>query len=276
MKLSMWSSFLVELPPEEAMCEFVKHGYNGCDLSEEHSIVLLERGEAKTEGRKFKKFCDSIGMEVSQAHMSMRHKLCDDGATDVLCRWLDLYEACGVKQAVLHLDYLNDSGLTTEEKREKNLEALKALTNHLEGSDVKIALENINGIFTTADVLLWFIEKLGDEHLSICLDTGHLHHSDHPDQAAFIRRAGRHLRALHVHDNAGKTDQHYFPFAPTGTRIIQKVTSINWQSVMTALREIGYSDLFNYEIPGERIVPREILDAKLDYGKKIYDYLLTL
>ena len=77
-----------------------------------------------------------------------------------------------------------------------------------------------------------------------------------PDQGGFIRAAAGRLRALHIDDNEGRTDQHLAPFA-SGT--------VPWAETMAALREIGYDGLFNLELPGENKCPLAIRLAKLDY-----------
>ena len=275
MKLSMWSTFYY-FSPEEAMAEFVKHGYYACELSDEHGQALIDRGDAKTEGRKFKEYCDSIGMQVLQGHLNLRTKLCREGDTDILINWLDLFEACGVKNAVLHLDNLNERDLTNDEKRAENLKALRKLVEHIKGKDIKIALENMEAFPSTIDDLLWFIDELGDENLSICLDTGHLNISENPDPRDFILRAGKHLHALHVHDNNGKADRHLFPFNTFGALAVERSGNVNWKAFAEALKEIGYNDLFNYEVPAERICPKEILDMRLEYAKGVFEYILSL
>lgn len=44
-------------------------------------------------------------------------------------------------------------------------------------------------------------------------------------------------------------------------------------SVVRGLREIGYDGLFNYEIPGDRHAPEQILRYKLRYLYSVTDYL---
>jgi hypothetical protein len=39
------------------------------------------------------------------------------------------------------------------------------------------------------------------------------------------------------------------------------------------MKALGYEGMYNLEIPGERNAPMEILGYKLDYVKKIMDYL---
>jgi sugar phosphate isomerase/epimerase len=72
--------------------------------------------------------------------------------------------------------------------------------------------------------------------LGICLDTGHRHL--YGDVAEGIRLGGSAIITLHIHDNHGERDEHQMPF--TGT--------IAWPSVLRALRDIGYVDVFLYEM----------------------------
>ena len=53
MKLSVWSAYYIDLSPEDALRELKKHGYDYCELSDEHALALLERGNAKEIGKKF-------------------------------------------------------------------------------------------------------------------------------------------------------------------------------------------------------------------------------
>jgi len=89
----------------------------------------------------------------------------------------------------------------------------------------------------------------------------------HGDQAAFIEAVAPYLKALHIADNDGSGDQHLAPYG-RGT--------VAWKSVLPALRECGYSDLFNLEIPGERRCPPEVLRLKLDYLKRLLDFMGTM
>lgn len=47
MKLSIWSSYYVDLSPEEMVCEFEKHGMQYSELSDEHAAELLKEGSRK-------------------------------------------------------------------------------------------------------------------------------------------------------------------------------------------------------------------------------------
>ena len=209
---------------------------------------------------------ESIGMQVLQGHLYLKVRLCDEAThpVEVLSNWLDLFLSIGIKSAVLHCDGHTNGDLPTDVKNENNLAVLRKLTEHIKDTDLTICLENLVHYVTSIDELLWFVEKLDTPNIGICLDTGHLNLSANPDQTAFIRRAGKHLKALHIADNEGQLDQHILPYSG-GT--------VDFPAVAAALREIGYDRLFNYEVPGERKYPDEIRAAKLAYGKKIYEYL---
>ena len=268
MKLSMWTSYYAELTPEEAVRLLKENGYDFCEFSDEHGAALLARGDAKEVGAAFRAYCESIGMQVTQGHLHLHVRLCDESmpVLEIMHRWFDLFLAIGIKNAVLHCDAMPRSSLSREEKKEKNLAILKQLTEYLKGTDLVICLENLTSICENADEIMWFVEKLDSPNVGICLDTGHLNivPNTTPDHVAFIRRAGKHLKALHIADNEGTRDQHLLPFS---------VGKVDFPAVVSTLKEIGYDGLFNYEVPGERRAPLEVRAAKLAYAKAIFEYL---
>lgn len=275
MKLSMWSSYWIDLSPEDAVLEMERCGYQYSELSDEHAAVLLSRsGDPKETGRAFKSFADAHHVSFLQGHLLLKIKLCDERfpVMETLKTWFDLFEAIGIKNAVLHCDDMSERPeLTMDEVRERNMDVLLRLTEVLKGRELTICLENLRGrpgsaraYPVGADELLWQIDRVGDENLGICLDTGHLNLTLR-DQAAFIRKAGRHLKALHIADNDESGDQHLMPFGKG---------NVDWMEVIGALKEIGYDGLFNFEIPGERSCPLEIRRYKAEYLKKVFDYLM--
>lgn len=264
MKLSVWSSYYYEISPEDMVLEFEKYGYHYCELSDEHAQVLLMRGDAATVGAEFKAFADAHGVAFPQGHMLLEAKMCSEGTVDLLLRELDLFAAIGIKAAVLHLDCLTPAQ-TLDEKRQLNLEALKKLTDHLAGTDMVICLENLADPLTaSAEALMFFVDTLKSDNLGICLDTGHLNLTNNRNQKAFIQTAGKHIKALHIADNEGKTDQHMMPFG---------CGNVDIREVIRELKAIGYDGLYNLEIPGEKWAPMPIRGYKLEYIQKTYAYL---
>lgn len=266
MKLAMWSSYYHDIQPEDAVLEMEKHGYRYSELSDEHSMLLLDRGDAVEVGMKFKEFADAHNIIFSQGHLKLGARLCEAEDRVILKKQLDLFQAVGVKYAVLHTDSLDRYGkLPVDEVKQRNLEAVRDLIDHIRDTDIVICLENINqtGISKTVVDLLSFIDILGEEHVAICLDTGHLNLAEDKDQVRFVRAAGKHLKALHLHDNDGSGDQHLMPTA---------LGQVKFQELMAALKEIGYDELYNLEVPGERYIPVELRGIKLDYMKEVFEY----
>ncbi len=269
MKLSVWSSYYYDLSPEDAMREFKAHGFNYCEISFEHAVELMNRGDIKEEGAKFRKFTDEIGIEISQGHLSYEAKLCTPEGKEFLKKQIDLFLAMGVKNAVLHCDnfaWRKDECLSNEERVRENEKALTEILDYVKNSDMVICLENLlsTNVVNSIDNLMYFIEKFSSKNLGICLDTGHLNLTA-KDQVYFIRKGGKYIKALHLADNDGHTgDQHLMPYG---------CGNVDFVSVIRETKALGYEGLYNLEIPGERSAPLEILGYKIDYINKMFDYL---
>ncbi len=274
MKLSIWSSYYMELKIEDAIKRFVDNGIYCIELSDEHGFELLSRNDDVLETAKnFANFLKEYNFEISQGHLWLKIKICaDDTALEKLFRWIDMYEEIGIKNMVLHCDNLSETNLSREEKIEKNIEKLQILAEYIKNKEITVCLENLRPhspeetelVDRSADDLLYIIERIGSSKFGICLDTGHLNLTD-KNQREFILKAGDKLKALHIADNDGNTDQHLMPFN-RGT--------VDFPEIIKALKEIKYNGIFNLEIPGERCIPLELRDAKIEYIKAFYQYLM--
>ena len=276
-RLSVWSYYFHEMSAEEAVLEFIKNGIYASELSDEHGAELLSRSEDCVEtGRSFGEFLRENNFEISQGHLWLNAKICtNEGAVERLFEWIDMYEAIGIKNMVLHCDSIAGSSLSKAERTSKNVERLKIIAEYVKDKDIFICLENLREyadveeefiVTRTAEDILHVIDAVGSERFAICLDTGHLNLTD-KDQKRFILTAGDKLRALHIADNQGKgDDQHMMPFAKG---------RVDFSEVVGALRLINYDGLFNLEIPGETRIPLELRREKLKYIKACYEYLMA-
>jgi len=268
MQPGIWTSYLYPSTPEEMVEQFAAKGWFHLELSTEHGDALLQRGDPEKTGRNFARFAGDRGVSLPQGHLWLT---CDiaaadqDPVVDALKRWLDLFAAVGVRAAVLHPggNELRRREASREEIRERQVRALRHLSEHLGDTNLTICLENVSGI-PEAEDLLALIDAVGRSNLGICLDTGHLNLAS-GDQAGFIGTAGSSLKALHLADNEGQSDQHLMPYG-RGT--------VDWDAVMWALRDLPYEGLLNLEIPGENRGPLPVLLAKLDYLERIVQFML--
>ena len=147
----------------------------------------------------------------------------------------------GIENAVFHTGW--KQGLTKEEYFEKSLETIKPLFPMMEENNVNLLIENsahfedIDNVYiylTGAD-MKEFIEFANHPLVHACWDIGHAHIEGHQYEDILI--LGDDLRAVHVHDNNGRDDQHMALF--TGT--------INIDEVITALIDSGYKGYFTFE-----------------------------
>lgn len=269
LEFSIWSGYYYDLSPEQALARLKKRGISATELSDDHGKMLIERsGDPREIGRTFGDYAKTLGMAIPQGHLWLGCRLVSNPeAVDILKKWIDLYEAIGIQNMVLHLDVYNMEDKSIEEMHAANLEKLKEIADYIAGRDICICLENLfrRGI-DHIDQLLMMLEQIGSEQFGITLDTGHLNIVKTTSQRDFILAAGSALRALHINDNEGEKDQHLMPFG-RGT--------VDFSEVVQALKEIGYNGIFNYELPGEALFcPLFVRDRKLRYIKEGYGYFM--
>lgn len=137
---------------------------------------------------------------------------------------------------------------------------------------VGMAIENMiscNGrrnFATDAEELRELIERVNNPMVGACLDTGHAQLSG-VNPAGAVRVLGSHLHALHIDDNHQNKDEHFAPFNGT----------IDWPSVMKALRDIDYQDDFAFEIHHlTSCYPAKIHKKLVEFSFELGQYLMTL
>ncbi len=267
LRMSMWSSYLIEHPPEEMVKTFAGRGWKFSELSSEHARMLLERGDPGKTGRRFRKFAEDNGFCFPQGHLYIAADIANPDESsrlkdmENLKRYSELFSAVGITAGVLHPGGANlaKNGASNENILELNIEPLAELLEFNRGGPVSICLENMLTFATTPDEIMSMVDYFPGENLSVCLDTGHLNITG-GDCAGFVRRAGGKLKALHVHDSIGAEHDHIFPYG-RGT--------IKWDDFIEALKSENYGGIFNFEVPGESKCPMDVKLAKLNYALEL-------
>lgn len=113
--------------------------------------------------------------------------------------------------------------------------SVEELVRVAEPLGVQIALEVIPNELSRAGSIVHFIEEDFDG-VGICLDIGHAHIDG--DVIDAIETVSEYLIATHLHDNAGRSDDHLLPFQGT----------IDWAGALLAVQKIGYDGPFMLEI----------------------------
>lgn len=290
MQASMWTSYLIEMLPDEMAAAFAKHGWKTCEISDEHGHDLLKQGSPGKVGEAFRQVADGLGISFPQGHFYLCNKgirpedmigrrQADiapeddteyDAAFEDMKRWVDLFVALGVRAGVLHVggNSLKRSGWSDERILERRVAAVRRIADYASGSPLIICLENLNlemGFGTFAQVSQ-VIEAVARPNVGFCLDTGHAQICG-VDIPAYIRSCGSRLFALHIADNLGTRDDHMLPF---GKGVVP------WPAVLEALGDVGYDGLFNFEVPGENRCPMPIRLAKLDYAYALAQQMMAM
>lgn len=138
-----------------------------------------------------------------------------------------------------------DNDKSAAENAEMYFELLPFAKEH----NVRIAAENMwnwdkdkdESAFAacaTSESFTEHIDTVNDSSFVACLDIGHAEMRGSGSGAAnMIRALGSRLQALHIHDNDKRYDLHQIPFS----------CSIDFNGVVAALRDIGYTGWFTLE-----------------------------
>jgi len=263
-KLSMWTSFFIDLSPEGALEELARAGWHHAELSDEHSRALLERGAPDLVGEAFRRFADDAGVAVTQGHLWLTVDIAPASeparrqAIEGLKPWLDLYLAVGIWAAVIHPG--GAAHTDPAARLDEQLRSLDELASHVRGSDLVLCLENCS----SGEALKPLLAATQPTEVGVCLDTGHLNLTPE-SQGAFIRFCRRRLEALHLAENDRTGDQHNLPFARGGC--------VPWDEVAAALADVRYDGLLNFEVPGENRCPLPVRRLKLAYLKNLAGWI---
>ncbi|MEX2270668.1 MAG: sugar phosphate isomerase/epimerase [Vicinamibacterales bacterium] len=130
--------------------------------------------------------------------------------------------------------------------------SLSTLAADARSHGLTLALEVIPNRLSTPEALVERLETASDSSEEadeivghgVCLDVGHAHlmtGTGKTGDGGAIDAAetlGGHLVTTHIHDNAGKRDDHLVPFEGT----------INWSALVMAMEKVGYDGVWMFEI----------------------------
>lgn len=203
------------------------------------------------------------GLKVSQVHLTYypghlpplgegAYADFEDYMLPILTKEIAIAAKMDCRLAAIHL-YFEES---LEKSREGNLQLIEKLLPTLEEHGVVLAIENIYGPgyrdvhLSTAEDLLFYIDRFESDYVGACLDTGHaVTQKQNPVEA--VLKLGSALKALHVHSNMPGHDLHLPPCM---------IRNVDWQRFYAALLEVDYRGAFNMEIsPPARISPKAAL-----------------
>ncbi len=229
---------------------------------------------------KIRNEAEKLGIEFSQSHPPYRptkyphFKKVEEEAyfNEMTRRSIIISGMMGVKWAVMHpVTTFESSEYSIEDDISSNHEVFDEVIELAMKENVGIAFENMSDrdnrrrFGSTVSELKHLIDSFDNPMVGACWDIGHGHRI-YNDSVRPIKEMGKRLKALHVDDNHGSTDEHLLPYLGT----------IQWEGVMKALKEIGYEGDFVYEIKINDFMPDDLKDAAARFAAEVGRYLVAL
>ncbi len=238
------------------------------------SIYLKSDAEIEAHFTRIRNEVEKRGLKIYQTHGTMRtfrendeeyntvtfpkNAECDLKASRIL----------GAKYCVFHPGSdLSNPNATPEEMRFRARRAFKMILPFAQENGVKVALETVGSNWNLNNKMDFFggwdeykalfddvrNSELG-EWFVCCIDTGHINltaQHNQPTVAEFVRRLGKNVACLHLHDNFGVIDHH----RPIGAG------TTDWEDFFAALKEVGYEGTYNSEGSFDYISPELMIDT---------------
>ncbi len=210
--------------------------------------------------------CKREDIEIFQTHGPWRYPPQDATIEDREERFEKMSHAIegttilGCKNIVIHPIFpysVKDEG-HEKENYELNLDFFGRLCGVAKQYGVVINFENMPMPYysmSSTESILKLAKEINSEYFKVCLDTGHSSAIKN-SPAEDVRMLGKdYLRSLHIHDNNGRSDYHWHPFAGV----------IDWKEFCNALREIRYDGVLNLEVGRQKNLPDELREMEEVY-----------
>ena len=264
------------------MCK--EAGFDGIDYSlfkmkPDNDILNLPDEERKALAYDLRNYAESIGICFPQAHADFEVQY-GEGKDSLhyhnLLRSLEFASWMGIGQIVVHtVKY----GIPTDadfDVYEYNIPFFTDLIPIAQKYDLKIGMENLflkrpNGEFNfvgvlgTPEEMNAYRDSFNTDVYRTCCDIGHAAVIGQ-DPAEFIRGMSKEkLTMLHVQDTDLKGDRHWLPY----------MGKHDWDSVTSALAEIGYEGSMNLEVLHfyDRFKDHDLMQSALCHAAKVARYL---
>jgi len=273
MNPSIWTGMHGKLPLHDALRTLSTYGWRTFEISSEHLIEIETSGAPEALIAEAQECLKKLDLVAPQAHGLLHANVADPDPTkceqDIarVFSHIEIAAQLGVKTIVVHPGGKRDAtDLELAKILEINIEAFRRIADFASDRGMRIGIENmIYSGNTAAPDIMKLINGIGRRNVGVTLDTSHANmcRQDIPEM---IQCFGKHLIATHISDNDGSGDQHRVPGDGT----------IDWPSVMKALKEIGYDGTLNLEIPGARNRIPEITKLKASYALDVAMWLVSL
>ena len=222
-------------------------GFKHINLELTDAVGRLDGDDWKEKVKEIKAALRDNGVDCVLAHATCEN-LKEATYDEIVSETLRDITAClelGIPDLVVHP--LFPEGADRNGIFDYNRAFYRELLSSSKGSPVRLLVENTADTecavpaFATGEDLSAFLDFVNEDRLGACWDTAHGNLNAPPrdnTQYESITALGSRLYALHVSDNFGRRlHWHSFPFSG----------SVNFDSILSALTDIGYRGAFNFE-----------------------------
>ena len=245
-----------------------QHGFEAVDFSiADTGSELYRMGETELKRKltEEKASADLAGIEISQVHGPWRWPPRDTTEEDrrermeKMKRSVVIAELLSCPYVVVHpIMPFGIEELGTEKANatwELNVDFFSELVSFAKQHGITVCIENMPMpafSLATPGKVLELVEAIGGDNLKICLDVGHVAVFQNLSAGDEVRKLGRLIKVLHVHDNMGDGDYHLHP--------TKGIT--NWRGFVDALYGIGFEGVFSLETVSDG----ELSDGSFEAG----------
>lgn len=228
--------------------------------------------------RQLKQTADEAGLICNQAHATFPPEKYGDEEYNRttfqrIIREMEASAYLGAKAIVVHAVKPLPKGV---DAWAENLRFYRSLLPYCEKFNIKVAVENLFEydeirerlkpcFIGTSEKLAKFVDELGSDWFTVCLDIGHAAiNVEYPEDA--IRTLGKRITTVHIHDNDFVKDRHTIPY----------LGKADWDAICKAFADIGYEGEFTLEtVLYEGAFPAELLPAALKFEAEIAKHLIA-
>ena len=240
-----------------------KAGYDSIDYSMffpvDSGVLTLPDDELRERYTRLRRHIESCGLYVYQTHTPFPTYTWNPERDPVIFeaerKALLISSVLGARYAVVHPPILRENryGSKSAENKEVAVDLYSRLLPYLDEYDVSIAIENMFNhdpvkncicptVCSSSEEMADYVDTMNSlckekPRFVACLDVGHSNLAGDKPVGDMVRTLGSRLKALHIHDNYGKNDDHTAP----------GFGNIDWAGFCGALKEIGYDGDFVYE-----------------------------
>ena len=276
-RLSISTNIYADLSLEEAVEKLVQTPFKLFEMSSQHSKIWCRNDHDWVIVKHLKNTLDAKNARFTQIHAPIIKDFAEHSGFDAKFECYEravlLASEFGARWLIVHPitkeGWFADRSIK-EWIEELNIKVFRKLLKSAEKKGIGIAIENLKDSVALGGrrfgsiplELQWILDRLHNENVGICWDTGHAN-LQFKDQSYAINSIKDRIVCTHINDNRGDDDDHIIPFRG----------STDWSSVMKIVASLPV--ILNFEVGRERDEsPVEVRNELLNYVYKLGEYFL--